>query len=133
MFAAFERDAVCCGVVTVPQCVVIQELLDGPREVGELATSSRVSRSGMTRLVDGLVRKGWVDRERSTEDRRRVIVSLTEEGVTLGRQLQEVTAQLIGSVLERVPAARRDEVTDAVQLLRQALAEAESEVVELCR
>jgi DNA-binding MarR family transcriptional regulator len=52
-----------------------------PCTMKELADFSIIDRTTMTRTVDGLVEAGWVDRRRSPEDRREVIVTLTPEGV----------------------------------------------------
>ena len=79
-FGIFERERVCCGTVTVQQCVVLQSLLHGPSEVGPLADTVGNSPSAMTRLVDGLVSRGWVERKRAPQDRRCVHVSLTKNG-----------------------------------------------------
>jgi DNA-binding MarR family transcriptional regulator len=38
---------------------------------------------GVTRLIDRMEEKGWVDRERCTEDRRRVWCRITEEGLRI--------------------------------------------------
>jgi MarR family transcriptional repressor of emrRAB len=38
------------------------------------------SRTNITRLSDKLVKKGWVERNTSGEDRRRVVLSLTRKG-----------------------------------------------------
>jgi DNA-binding MarR family transcriptional regulator len=38
---------------------------------------------GVTRLVDRMVRKGWVTRSRCTEDRRRVWCRITPSGLDL--------------------------------------------------
>lgn len=38
------------------------------------------SRTNITRLSDELVKKGWVERNTSGEDRRRVVLSLTRKG-----------------------------------------------------
>jgi len=42
---------------------------------------------GVTRLVDRMVRKGWVTRSRCTEDRRRVWCQITPSGLELLAQL----------------------------------------------
>lgn len=44
---------------------------------------------GVTRLIDRMERKGWVRRERCTEDRRRVWCRITEEGLGLLARLDE--------------------------------------------
>ncbi len=44
---------------------------------------------GITRMVDRLERKGWVRRERLSEDRRCVICRITREGLELMQRLDE--------------------------------------------
>ena len=123
-FAAFERGAVCCGTVTVPQCLVMQELLwGGPQEVSALAGFAGASASAMTRLVDGLVKRGWASRERAEEDRRRVVVTLTDEGETEARRLVGMTEAGISVVMSRIPEPDRADVVRVLRLLRTAMDE----------
>lgn len=49
----------------------------------KLSESLLSSRANITRLMDELVVNGWVERQGSTEDRRRVELSLTPDGVAL--------------------------------------------------
>ena len=44
---------------------------------------------GVTRLIDRMERKGWVTRDRCTEDRRRVWCKITESGLELLAVLDE--------------------------------------------
>lgn len=120
-FVAFEREAVCCGDVSVAQCVVLQALLEGDLDVSGLAGRSGASVSATTRLVDGLVRRGYVERRRADGDRRRVIVTLTEEGHSEALRLQGMTGQTVWSVLSFIPAERRSDVLEALQLVRRAM------------
>ncbi|MDH3338650.1 MAG: MarR family transcriptional regulator, partial [Gammaproteobacteria bacterium] len=59
MFAMVERDQVCCGTVTVAQCVVLQTLLEGTWDASTLASHARVTKGAMTRLLDGLDSRGF--------------------------------------------------------------------------
>lgn len=120
-FGVFERDRICCGTVTVQQCVVLQTLLSGPSEVRPLADAVGNSPSAMTRLVDGLERRGWVSRERSAEDRRRVDVLLTDEGRAEALRLQTMTVQAVEAVLAAIPEDKREQVLESVGLVRRAL------------
>ena len=47
----------------------------------KLSDSLLCSRANITRLVDELVENGWIERKGSTEDRRRIELSLTSAGV----------------------------------------------------
>lgn len=67
-----QRDAVCCGSVTLPQCMALQAIDAEARGVSELAAHLGTSVSATTRLVDGLEARGWIQRAADPEDGRRV-------------------------------------------------------------
>lgn len=121
LFGLSERDAVCCGTVTVPQCVALQTLLTGDQLVSGLAAHAGVSNSAMTRLVDGLEKKGWVDRTRSAADRRTVTVGLTPSGRAEAERLRSATQRCGDQLLEQIPAEKRAQVLESLTLVRQAL------------
>ena len=120
-FGGFERDQICCGTVTVQQCVTLQTLMDGPSEVGPLAERVGNSASAMTRLVDGLVKRGWVDRVRDEDDRRRVRVTLSKDGATEAERLSELTEEIVNAILSGIPKGKRKQVIESLQLLRNAV------------
>ncbi len=120
-FGVTERDQICCGTVTVPQCIALQTLLEGPHEVGELAERLSSAPSTVTRLVDGLVKRGFVHRERDESDRRKVSASLTEEGKREANRLVQATDGMVKAILGGVPKERRADVMEAVSLLREAV------------
>ena len=51
LFGTFEREQVCCGTVTVAQCVVLQTLLEGTWDASSLAKETRVTKGAVTRLM----------------------------------------------------------------------------------
>jgi len=121
-FGLVERDVVCCGEVTVAQCVCLQALSEGPLEVAELADVVGTSRPAVTRMVDTLVRKGWADRERDQTDRRRVRVTLTQAGTAQASDLHNRTELVVAGLLERVARDKREMVVEAIQELARAAA-----------
>lgn len=126
LFGVFERDAICCGTVSVPQCVVLQELLRSPADVSTLAKALGVTNSAMTRLLDGLEKRDYVRRERSTQDRRRVELTLTAEGHVEAERLRGLTERAVGAVLARIPEHRHEQVLESVRLIHGALRESRS-------
>lgn len=67
--------------ITPPQLAVLEALLHvGPMSQSELGRKLLRSNPNMTALLDNLERSKWIQRERSPEDRRVVVVSLTPEG-----------------------------------------------------
>lgn len=55
-------------------------LADGPKTAGVLATAVGLRPAATTALVDRLEQRGLVERVRDPDDRRRVLVRMTEEG-----------------------------------------------------
>ncbi|MDZ4827072.1 MAG: MarR family transcriptional regulator [Actinomycetota bacterium] len=60
--------------------VLLSEEPNHSARMTDLAARVNISPSGMTRRVDGLVRKGWVERAQCPEDRRGSFAVLTDEG-----------------------------------------------------
>jgi DNA-binding MarR family transcriptional regulator len=56
-------------------------LADGPKTAGQLARATALTPAATTALVDRLARKGLVERYRSDDDRRQVLVRMTDLGV----------------------------------------------------
>lgn len=74
--------------VRVPEWRVLACLLDeNGAMITHLASLALVEQSRLTRIVDGMVDKGWVTRQADTSDKRRVRVHLTEAGRTLASRL----------------------------------------------
>lgn len=126
LFGLFERDAVCCGTVTIPQCVALQILLDEARDITGMARLMGVSNSAMTRLVDGMERRDWVKRVRATDDRRRVDVELSPQGREEGKRLRQATQNAVTRILSFIPEAKHAQVLESLQLIRTGLNRAQT-------
>lgn len=62
---------------------MLSEAEDGRLRLCDLADRLRLTRSGLTRRMEGVVRKKLVAREQSTQDRRVVHARLTPKGLAL--------------------------------------------------
>lgn len=82
----------------------------GPLSCADLGHRLLVSSPDVTRLVDPLVERGWVERDRLARDRRVVVQSLTPGGAAL---LAELDLPL-GRLYEAVAAALGED--DAISL-----------------
>ena len=128
MFAMYERDAICCGTVTVPQCIILQTLQDGEWDVSALAAKGGVTNGAMTRLLDGLDKRGFIRRVQDEKDRRRFMVELTEEGRAEAKRLAEMTETAVNVILGQIPEAKRKSVVEAIALMRKAAEETRDEI-----
>jgi len=67
--------------ITGPQIICLQTLQeDGPVTTSALAKLVNLSPSTVVGILDRLEAKGWITRERSTKDRRMVLVYITDDG-----------------------------------------------------
>ena len=121
-FDVLERDTVCCGEVTVQQCLALQHLLRSPAGVTALADRLGKSVSATTRLVDGLQRRGWVERRPHPDDGRRIQLVLTDAGEESTRKLRESTEQMVAELIRYIPEEERHDVVRALQVLEDAIA-----------
>lgn len=80
--AAFENDLAHHGLSMgdYEVLVFLSEAEDNRMRMCDLASSLRLSPSGLTRRLDGLVKVGWVDRASCASDRRVMYAHLTPAG-----------------------------------------------------
>ena len=77
--------------LTQAQWIPVLRLASGEAQTAaELARSTMQTAGAMTRLVDRLVDKGIIERERSTDDRRVVRLQLTDEGMRAAVQVPDI-------------------------------------------
>jgi DNA-binding MarR family transcriptional regulator len=89
----------------------------------ELATRERVSPPAMTKHVDRLERDGLVVRTPSVDDRRRVGVSLTEEGQRVLRRVRSRRTAWLAQRLQGLSTKELAAVEAAVEPLRRLIPE----------
>jgi len=101
-----RRDA---ARLTAQMFAVLQHLaLSGPLTVGEMSQHFDRAQSVVSEIVDGLVRKGLLERMRDARDRRRCLVWLTEAAHTrLRRDQQVLDVELLARAMDAMPARDR--------------------------
>ena len=88
--------------LTPAQGAVLRSLvLCGPSSSADLSRSLYVTPANITGIVDRLEKKGLVVRNRQRDDRRIILLTLTEEGAELGRLLPDpIEQQLISGLAD---------------------------------
>ena len=79
-----------------------------------LAAKLRVTVGSMTVAVGTLERKGYLIRQRSKEDKRRVHVLPTEEALEVERVHRDYHQRMTRAVMEAVPEDRQDALIEAL-------------------
>lgn len=95
----------------------------GPARVGALAAKLDVVVSTFSRSLDRLEAAGWVERNQSESHRREVVVSITNAGGNLVREVSAARSAAFSSVLAAAGATERE----AIALAFTAFADAAGE------
>ena len=102
--------------LTYPQYVtmlVLWEDPDRPRSIGELGERLHLDSGTLTPLLKRLASTGYVTRSRDAEDERRVLVTLTAEGLALRDRVAAVPESFLACLGMDVAGASalRDQLT----------------------
>ena len=70
--------------LTVPQLIVLRSISNlGTPSISELAKSVSLSNATLSAILDRMVRRGYIERVRSTVDKRKVHIAITPVGESL--------------------------------------------------
>ena len=101
-----EERAICTGDykdVTANDMHVIEAIdMEEARNMSSVARSLGVTTGTLTIAVNSLVKKGYVERARSEEDRRVVLVSLSEEGKRAYLHHRQFHERMIEAIVEEL-------------------------------
>jgi DNA-binding MarR family transcriptional regulator len=80
----------------------------GPLAQQRVADRLGLDRSDLVKVLDRLEAAGWVSRDRDTEDRRRHVLTLTEDGRKTVGKVEEVSSAVTGELLARLTPRERE-------------------------
>jgi len=131
--------------LTGPQALILKELLRGEEtSVGELAQRVSLSQATVTDILNRLEKRGLIARQRSSSDKRRVLVKYTDKATRLLESsppllqerfaarfdaLQDWEQTLLLSSLQRIAAMMDAADLDAAPMLASGPAAASAEAV----
>ncbi|WP_454196284.1 MarR family transcriptional regulator [Nocardia sp. Marseille-Q1738] len=93
--------------------------LGGPATAGELATQTGLTTGAITRMIDRLLKSGYVRREHDEQDRRRVIVSVIQERIDEIAPHYEILAREFGAALADYTAEQMELVLEVFNRLHE--------------
>lgn len=121
-FAAFERSEIFCRGVTMSQCSTLLGIgKHGTMTMNALSEWMSLATSTMTRIVDNLVRDGYLERTQDPQDRRVVRVSLTEKGGQLYQAIKEIYHGYHRKIVECIPEEELHQVVESLTMLIEAI------------
>ncbi|MFC7404651.1 MarR family winged helix-turn-helix transcriptional regulator [Georgenia alba] len=91
----------------------------GPMTPGKLAEHDHVQRPSMTRTVASLEERGLVVRRQDSDDKRSVVVHITDDGRALVKEIKRRRTAWLDKRLARLTAAERQTIAQAATILRR--------------
>lgn len=116
-------DEVCCEGLSQRQCAILRTLVaqEGAR-ISDLAASSGITPSAMTRVLEKLEARGLVERVRGAHtDGRAAMVKITAAGRRTRKQLDQLMRERTHTIIESIPARERANILKALQTLNHAI------------
>lgn len=126
-----DRDTICCHDISVTQWYALEALAEhGVLRSQALADALRLDKSTTTRVVDSLVRKGYVERQPEEEDRRAVALKITARGRSL---YERINRELIEQQVELLRDLDSSVWAGAAEVINRLAHAAEARFVSGCR
>lgn len=107
---------------TIGQYRMLEMIHREPRTLSALAAIHRVTPSTMSRSVDVLVRKAWVARRHDSNDRRQVILTITDEGRSAHAAMIQHTQDVITDLIAQLDEGERARLYDGLSVLQTLIA-----------
>jgi DNA-binding MarR family transcriptional regulator len=115
-FLQLERSGKCCHGVTLSQCHAMDLLAKkGKLTMNELSRQMGLAKSTMTRIVNTMVREGWIEQVKDPSDRRLVNVQLTQKGKRMAERLGVSSQEYVQRILRHIPSEKIPQVLDSLQ------------------
>lgn len=95
--------------------LILKDKGDTALPVGKLVQQLSVSFPTVSGVVDRLCRENLVERKRSNQDRRLVLVKLTRAGKETVEKLLEAFEDLLFAVLKKIPETERKVITQSIE------------------
>jgi DNA-binding MarR family transcriptional regulator len=97
------------------------------RSAGDLLRECHVTSGAITNRVDRLERRGWVRRDTDPDDRRQVLISLTDEGLAQANHVITTKNQCEQRLFSRVDRKLLERVTVELRTVLRAMDDHQSE------
>jgi DNA-binding MarR family transcriptional regulator len=103
---------------TLTQVNILSGLREKDMTMKELSEYMTISKQQMTPLIDKLVKKGFVTRKSDPDDRRMVIITLTQDGIDLLDSIHDYALSILDHRTKSMtPVDRKQLSLAATQLL----------------
>ncbi len=124
--AMIARELLAFGI-TPPQILVMRQIVDSPKTIGEIVKAIDLSYSTVSGIIDRLEKNGIVRRTRDTNDRRVVWISLTEKRLEIKNRISVLQDDYLDQLVSEIDPAKLDLVLDVLSGVYEKLLERNEE------
>lgn len=107
--------------ITKPQIMVIEQVKENPRTIGEISKKLELSYSTISGIIDRLEKANLVIRKRDHNDRRMVWVSLVHDFSQLQNRFPVMKDHYLPDVFEGMKEQEQKQITQSLELLNHYL------------
>ncbi|WP_053958897.1 MarR family winged helix-turn-helix transcriptional regulator [Sulfobacillus thermosulfidooxidans] len=126
-FSLIQRKTwACCTPASETQCLILTELdMEDGLSIRDLAERLGSDPPWISRVVEELRQRGWVNRTQDLRDRRFVKIQLTPEGRVEAQRLQEVLNAQAESLLGGLSPQEHNQLLETLEWLAHRLEQEE--------
>jgi DNA-binding MarR family transcriptional regulator len=117
-----RQDVAFCEGVTFHQFMILDAIARKKElNMADLHKILAVEKSTTTRLVNPLIKKGLLTREKAQHDSRAITLMLTEEGKKIHQKVSLCLAGFFQKVTKNIPEGKRDQILEAIRIFIRAI------------
>ncbi len=103
--------------IALNQLMVLRTLEERPSNLSDLAKEHIVSLPAMSNTISRMVKQGWVTRTRSQEDRRMILIELTDSGQKRISSIFQHLANHLTALFDNLSPQEKAELTRGLSLV----------------
>jgi DNA-binding MarR family transcriptional regulator len=117
-----KQDVAFCEGVTFHQFMILDAIAKKKElNMADLHKLLSVEKSTTTRLVNPLIQKGLLTREKAQYDSRAITLTLTAAGRNTHQKVSLCLAGFFQKVTNNIPPEKKDQILDAIRIFIQAI------------
>lgn len=118
-----QNNASCCNGISLAQCHCLLEIEKNSEiSISELAGQLSLNKSTISRTVEGLVNIGLVDRIIPKENRRKTVLTLTNNGMQVCATINSTHNHYIKNVIQNFSGKEQTELLNLFEKLSSSMA-----------
>jgi len=117
-----RQDTAFCDGVTFHQFIILDAAARNKElKISDLHSFLAVEKSTTTRLLNPLLAKGLLVKDKSASDSRAFVLALTKEGRQTHRRVETCLADFFNKVAGNLPAGQKENILENVRILINAI------------